>query len=73
MLRQLELSLETWCLSANYLDRFMAVQLLDKDCLQVRGCPKEDVRFSYLKRNTELLSDDNKERKSENLYLQDYS
>merc|ERR1719309_1087291 len=35
--RQLELSLETWCLSANYLDRFMAVQLLDKDCLQLAG------------------------------------
>jgi len=35
--RQLELSLETWCLSVNYLDRFMAVQPLDKECLQLAG------------------------------------
>jgi len=35
--RQLEFSLETWCLAVNYLDRFLAAQLLAKDCLQLVG------------------------------------
>ena len=34
---QLEFSLETWCLAVNYLDRFLATQLLAKDCLQLAG------------------------------------
>eukprot|EP00092_Neocalanus_flemingeri_P037043 GFUD01040328.1.p1 GENE.GFUD01040328.1~~GFUD01040328.1.p1 ORF type:complete len:286 (+),score=50.66 GFUD01040328.1:416-1273(+) len=35
--RQLEFSLETWCLAVNYLDRFLGTQLLAKDCLQLVG------------------------------------
>jgi len=35
--RQLEFSLETWCLAVNYLDRFLDSQLLAKDCLQLAG------------------------------------
>jgi len=35
--RELEFSLETWCLAVNYLDRFLGVQLLSKDCLQLVG------------------------------------
>jgi len=35
--RELEFSLETWCLAVNYLDRFLGVQPLSKDCLQLVG------------------------------------
>eukprot|EP00092_Neocalanus_flemingeri_P036048 GFUD01039248.1.p1 GENE.GFUD01039248.1~~GFUD01039248.1.p1 ORF type:complete len:400 (+),score=59.17 GFUD01039248.1:81-1280(+) len=35
--RQLEFTLETWCLAVNYLDRFLETQLLAKDCLQLAG------------------------------------
>jgi len=35
--RQLEFSLESWCLAVNYLDRFLGTQLLAKDCLQLAG------------------------------------
>ena len=35
--RDLEYSLETWCLAVNYLDRFLFSQLLAKDCLQLVG------------------------------------
>jgi len=35
--RELEFSLETWCLAVNYLDRFLETQLLSKDCLQLVG------------------------------------
>lgn len=35
--RQLEYSLETWCLAVNYLDRFLCRQLLSSDCLQLAG------------------------------------
>merc|ERR1712002_783043 len=35
--RELEFSLETLCLAVNYLDRFLAVQPLSKDCLQLVG------------------------------------
>lgn len=35
--RELEFSLETWCLAVNYLDRFLETQLLSKDCLQLAG------------------------------------
>jgi len=35
--RELEFSLETWCLAVNYLDRFLGVQLLSRDCLQLVG------------------------------------
>ena len=35
--RELEFSLETWCLAVNYLDRFLGVQPLFKDCLQLVG------------------------------------
>ncbi len=33
--RHLTFSLETWCLAVNYLDRFLSVQAVDKECLQV--------------------------------------
>jgi len=32
-----ELSLETWCLTVNYIDRFLNEQLIAKDCLQLVG------------------------------------
>ena len=35
--RELEFSLETWCLAVNYLDRFLGFQPLSKDCLQLVG------------------------------------
>merc|ERR1712179_373914 len=35
--RELEFSLETWCLAVNYLDRLLCVQPLSKDCLQLVG------------------------------------
>lgn len=35
--RQFGFSCETWCLCVNYLDRFTAVQALDKECLQLVG------------------------------------
>jgi len=35
--RSLEFSLETWCLGVNYLDRFLCVQPISKDCLQLAG------------------------------------
>lgn len=35
--RHLTFSLETWCLAVNYLDRFVAVQAVDKECLQLVG------------------------------------
>lgn len=35
--RQLEFTLETWCLAVNYLDRFLCHQLLAPDCLQLAG------------------------------------
>merc|ERR1711970_972108 len=35
--RELEFSLETWCLAVNLLDRFLGVQPLSKDCLQLVG------------------------------------
>jgi len=35
--RTLDLSLETWCLAVNYLDRFLCSQLIGKDCLQLVG------------------------------------
>merc|ERR1712059_16486 len=35
--RQVEFSLETWCLAVNYLDRFLCAQLIAKDCLQLTG------------------------------------
>jgi len=35
--RDLEYSLETWCLAVNYVDRFLSSQLLAKDCLQLVG------------------------------------
>ena len=35
--REIEFSLETWCLAVNYLDRFLGVQPLSKDCLQLVG------------------------------------
>merc|ERR1712212_477596 len=35
--RELEFSLETWCLAVNYLDRFLCFQSLSKDCLQLVG------------------------------------
>ena len=33
--REVEYSLETWCLAVNYLDRFLCLQLLAADCLQL--------------------------------------
>ena len=35
--RELEFSLETWCLAVNYLDRFLGVQPVSKDVLQLVG------------------------------------
>jgi len=35
--RELDFSLHTWCLAVNYLDRFLGVQLISKDCLQLVG------------------------------------
>lgn len=35
--RQQGFSLETWCLSVNYLDRFLQLQPLDRECLQLVG------------------------------------
>jgi hypothetical protein len=35
--REVEYSLETWCLAVNYLDRFLCLQLLAADCLQLAG------------------------------------
>jgi len=35
--RHLIFSLETWCLAVNYLDRFLALQAVDKECLQLVG------------------------------------
>jgi len=35
--RQQGFSLETWCLSVNYLDRFLQLQPLDRECLQLCG------------------------------------
>jgi len=35
--RQFQFSLETWCLMVNILDRFLSIQALDKDCLQLVG------------------------------------
>jgi len=35
--RHLTFSLETWCLAVNYLDRFLSVQAVDKECLQLVG------------------------------------
>lgn len=35
--RTLEFSLETWCLAVNYLDRFLCIQLVGRDTLQLVG------------------------------------
>ncbi|XP_023347514.1 cyclin-O protein A [Eurytemora carolleeae] len=35
--RQHGFSLETWCLSVNYLDRFLGVQAIDRELLQLAG------------------------------------
>lgn len=35
--RQFQFSLETWCLTVNIVDRFLSMQPLNKDCLQLVG------------------------------------
>ncbi|XP_040565171.1 cyclin-O protein B isoform X1 [Lepeophtheirus salmonis] len=35
--RQFDFTLETWCLSVNFLDRFLCQQALNRDCLQLAG------------------------------------